>query len=570
MLPMAYWRYVTKTPVGAAWYTAGNLLALRILTGQPEPRRAHRRARAGERGRGHAVRAPGRPRTAPPGFSLYPAQAVTDARVADPERRRRDAADRVGPSSMRALRARRRGSGARRRDRLRWRVATASRARRSSPGRSGSVPASGCRRSARRRAARRVDRSPRLPPRPVARADRRPPRDLRATRHADHSRAHRSGRRAAAATRCARSAPTGLIVADRPGLTLGDLFAVWGQPLTQRRLAGFRGPVAAFVGGTAGRRRRSAHPDTPSFADRGRGLGIRAAARPLRLPAGQPERATRALRLLCARRARGRARRAAARRARARRSFRRSHPRRRSTSARSSPPAPVRAHKPVEVSFHIVLPSGKTLTQVPHGSRSAHRRAPDPRARRPVGDRPPPPEDPARWHGAPVDHLPEAGQVPRAGRRVPGRARHAAARELPADRRARPCTGAARPVPAAAVQPGGHGRRLPGADREDAAHLGVPTVVRDDPDHRREGALAASRSRGTARSRTRSSSGPARSPTSTRTSARRTRPGCASLVGGKALTARGTANGVLHVGILLPQSGRWRLFLQFQVEGPRS
>ena len=43
--------------------------------------------------------------------------------------------------------------------------------------------------------------------------------------------------------------PTGLIVAQRRGLTLGDLFAVWGQPLSAHRLAGFRGPVAAFVGG---------------------------------------------------------------------------------------------------------------------------------------------------------------------------------------------------------------------------------------------------------------------------------------------------------------------------------
>ena len=43
--------------------------------------------------------------------------------------------------------------------------------------------------------------------------------------------------------------PTGVIVAGRPGLTLGDLFAVWGQPLRQRRLAGFRGPVVAFVAG---------------------------------------------------------------------------------------------------------------------------------------------------------------------------------------------------------------------------------------------------------------------------------------------------------------------------------
>jgi hypothetical protein len=43
--------------------------------------------------------------------------------------------------------------------------------------------------------------------------------------------------------------PTGLIVAERPGLTLGDLFAVWGQPLGRRSLAGFSGPIVAFVAG---------------------------------------------------------------------------------------------------------------------------------------------------------------------------------------------------------------------------------------------------------------------------------------------------------------------------------
>jgi hypothetical protein len=32
---MAYWRYDTHAPVGAAWYTAGNLVALRFLTGRP-------------------------------------------------------------------------------------------------------------------------------------------------------------------------------------------------------------------------------------------------------------------------------------------------------------------------------------------------------------------------------------------------------------------------------------------------------------------------------------------------------------------------------------------------------
>ena len=43
--------------------------------------------------------------------------------------------------------------------------------------------------------------------------------------------------------------PTGLIevASDRP-VTVGDLFRVWGQPLTRHRLAGFVGDVSAFVG----------------------------------------------------------------------------------------------------------------------------------------------------------------------------------------------------------------------------------------------------------------------------------------------------------------------------------
>jgi hypothetical protein len=48
--------------------------------------------------------------------------------------------------------------------------------------------------------------------------------------------------------------PTGLVEVE-PGRarTLGDLFAVWGQPLSRSRLAGFAAtrnrPVAAFVAG---------------------------------------------------------------------------------------------------------------------------------------------------------------------------------------------------------------------------------------------------------------------------------------------------------------------------------
>jgi hypothetical protein len=45
--------------------------------------------------------------------------------------------------------------------------------------------------------------------------------------------------------------PTGLIHVARRGLTLGDLFAVWGQPLSTTRLASFRStrPVRVYVDG---------------------------------------------------------------------------------------------------------------------------------------------------------------------------------------------------------------------------------------------------------------------------------------------------------------------------------
>jgi hypothetical protein len=46
--------------------------------------------------------------------------------------------------------------------------------------------------------------------------------------------------------------PTGVVIVDRaagPGPRLGTLFRIWGVPLSPTRLAGFRGPVRAFVGG---------------------------------------------------------------------------------------------------------------------------------------------------------------------------------------------------------------------------------------------------------------------------------------------------------------------------------
>jgi hypothetical protein len=52
--------------------------------------------------------------------------------------------------------------------------------------------------------------------------------------------------------------PTGVVevAAGGRGYTLGDLFALWGQPLGPDRLGAFRGPVEAYVDG----RRRGGDP----------------------------------------------------------------------------------------------------------------------------------------------------------------------------------------------------------------------------------------------------------------------------------------------------------------------
>jgi hypothetical protein len=43
--------------------------------------------------------------------------------------------------------------------------------------------------------------------------------------------------------------PTGVVHFDRTDLTLGDLFAVWGEPLGSTRLLSFRGHVTVYVAG---------------------------------------------------------------------------------------------------------------------------------------------------------------------------------------------------------------------------------------------------------------------------------------------------------------------------------
>jgi hypothetical protein len=57
--------------------------------------------------------------------------------------------------------------------------------------------------------------------------------------------------------------PTGLVeIAAGAARTLGDLFAVWGQPLARDRVARFRGPVVAYVGGRPFRGEPAALPLT--------------------------------------------------------------------------------------------------------------------------------------------------------------------------------------------------------------------------------------------------------------------------------------------------------------------
>jgi hypothetical protein len=57
--------------------------------------------------------------------------------------------------------------------------------------------------------------------------------------------------------------PSGVVHFDRDDLRLGDLFAVWGQPLDRARLLSFRGEVSAFVRG----RRVSGEPASIALRD---------------------------------------------------------------------------------------------------------------------------------------------------------------------------------------------------------------------------------------------------------------------------------------------------------------
>ncbi|HKR98469.1 MAG TPA: hypothetical protein VJU79_03040, partial [Candidatus Dormibacteraeota bacterium] len=44
-------------------------------------------------------------------------------------------------------------------------------------------------------------------------------------------------------------------------------------------------------------------------------------------------------------------------------------------------------------------------------------------------------------------------------------------------------------------------------------------------------------------------------------------PNCATLLGGAKITGKATAPGKLTIGVLLPEPGTWRLFLQMKLGG---
>ena len=229
------------------------------------------------------------------------------------------------------------------------------------------------------------------------------------------------------------------------------------------------------------------------------------------------------------------------------------------------PAEPVQAHKPVEVSFHIVLPSGKTLTSFrtgagPHTgvhlilvrddlSVIVHRHPkiqPDGTVRQSITF-----PKPGKYHVL-VDVYPIVPDTP----------------QLVNFQLTTSATvkGAVRPVPLPPYSPevtvGGYRVRIEKTPRISAFRPSFVTIRITDAKGRSPhlepwyGALAHAiffRAGSLAYFHTHICAPKA--------------PGCASLVGGKALNGTGSANGVLHVGILLPQPGRWRLFLQFRVKG---
>jgi hypothetical protein len=229
------------------------------------------------------------------------------------------------------------------------------------------------------------------------------------------------------------------------------------------------------------------------------------------------------------------------------------------------PAAAVRAHRAVLLSFHIVLPSGKTLTRFKTGSGPhtgvhlivvrndlsliVHRHpaiAPDGTVRQSITF-----PEPGKYHVL-VDVYPILPETPQlvnfqltASATVSG-----AARTVPL------------PAYAPVVRVGGFKVQIEQTPRITALRPAFVTIQIRDANGKAPhlapwyGALAHAiffRAGSLAYFHTHICAPKA--------------PGCASLVGGRALRGSGTASGRLHVGILLPQSGTWRLFLQFRAGG---
>jgi hypothetical protein len=76
ILPMAYWRYRTRTAAGAAWYAAGNVFALRYLTGR-EDLVVHMIGSGGTTGAEAYAFAQASVDAGAEGVSLYPADSLT-------------------------------------------------------------------------------------------------------------------------------------------------------------------------------------------------------------------------------------------------------------------------------------------------------------------------------------------------------------------------------------------------------------------------------------------------------------------------------------------------------------
>ena len=351
--------------------------------------------------------------------------------------------------------------------------------------------------------------------------------------------------------------PTGTVFVERSRpRALGDFFTVWGQRLAPRQLLSFPGPRAGLPQRPRMEGRPAADAAPASRRDRARGRRLRPTALALPLPGGPVSgrlavlAALVALALVGAGCGGGGGSPAC-----------RPSPPPRSTSSTGRPAG---VAKPGEVDAEIRRAHARRdgADAVPPRRGPAHRRARDRRARRPHGDRPQAPAGPRRRPSAlPVD-------LPRAGRY------HVLVDVYPA-----PATGA-RQLPAHARPAGGHGGRQGAAPRV----LARRARRRADVPRREAPGSAARRARidGRRRHRRRRQAGQVHA-VLRRAGARDllprgtldyfhshicgNDPACSAGFGTAATTGHSTKPGQLELGVLLPATGKWRLFLQVTHDG---